>query len=69
MTFGDVEEVRPAGKIREVEVQVIGLSQRVEVGGVEFEDVGGVEGSQGSHPAGSYSVPRYNILPAAMLML
>jgi hypothetical protein len=28
-----------------------------------------VEGSQGSHPAGSYSVPRYNILPAAMLML
>lgn len=52
LTFGDVEEVWPAGKIREVEVQVIGLSQRVEVGGVEFEDVGSVEGSQGSHPAG-----------------
>jgi hypothetical protein len=29
LALGDVEEVRPAGQVGEVEVEVIGLSQRV----------------------------------------
>jgi len=47
--FCDVEEVRPLREVSEVEVQVICLGQRIEVGGVEFEDIHCVEGAQGSH--------------------
>lgn len=47
--FCDVEEVRPLCEVGEVEVKVICLGQRVEVGGVEFEDIHCVEGAQGSH--------------------
>jgi hypothetical protein len=47
--FCDIEEVRPLRKVGEVEIQVIGFGQRVEVGGVEFEDIHCVEGAQGSH--------------------
>ena len=48
-TFRDVEEVRPLCEVAKVEVQVICLGQRIEVGGVEFEDIHCVEGAQGGH--------------------
>lgn len=48
-SLGNVEEMRPARDIGEVEVQVICLCEGVEVGGVEFEDVEGMEGSKGCH--------------------
>ena len=41
--------MRPLRKVGEVEVQVICLGQRVEVGGVEFEDIHRMKGAQGSH--------------------
>jgi hypothetical protein len=49
LAFCDVEEVWPFSYVREVEVEVICLGQRVEVGGVEFEDVHRVEGTKGRH--------------------
>lgn len=50
--FGDVEEVRPFGEVGEVEVEAVGLGEGVEVGGVEVEDVEGVEGTDGGHFGG-----------------
>jgi hypothetical protein len=44
-----VEEVRPARDVGEVEVEVVGFGEGVEVGGVEFEDVHCVEGAEGGH--------------------
>lgn len=39
----------PSSEVGEVEVQVVGFGQGVEVGGVEFEDVCCVEGAEGCH--------------------
>ena len=44
-TFGHVKKVRPARQIAIVEIEVVGFGQRVEVGGVEFEDVHCMEGA------------------------
>jgi hypothetical protein len=49
LTLSDIEQMRPTGEIREVEVEVIGLSQRVQISGVESEDIRCVKGAQGSH--------------------
>jgi hypothetical protein len=49
LTLGDIEQMRPTGEIREVEVEVIGLSQGVQISGVESEDIRCVKGAQGSH--------------------
>jgi hypothetical protein len=35
--------------VREVEIEVIGLSQRVQVSGVEFKDIRSVKGAQRGH--------------------
>lgn len=51
--FCDVEEVRPLCEVAKVEVKVICLGQRIEVGGVEFEDIHCVEGAQRGHFRGS----------------
>lgn len=48
-SFGNVEQMRPLSEVGKVEVQVIRLGQRVEIGGVELEDVHCVEGTQRSH--------------------
>lgn len=44
--------MRPTGEVGEVEAEVIGLSQGVQVSGVEFKDIGCVEGAQRSHFGG-----------------
>lgn len=43
------KEMRPAREVGKVEIQVVRLGQRIEVGGIEFEDVEGVEGADGGH--------------------
>lgn len=40
---------RPAGEVGEVEAEVVVFGQRIEVGGVEFEEVEGGEGAEGGH--------------------
>ena len=49
LALGDAKEMRPTGQIREVEVEVIGLSQKVQISGVKSEDICCVKGAQGSH--------------------
>lgn len=49
LPFCNVEKVWPASDVGKVETQVICLGQRVKVGGVEFEDIRCLEGTQGSH--------------------
>lgn len=43
------KEMRPSCEIGEVEGEVVGLGEGIEVGGVEAEDIEGGEGSEGRH--------------------
>ena len=47
--FGDFAQVGPAGKVVEVEADVVGFGQVVEVAGVEVEEVDGGHGTDRRH--------------------
>jgi hypothetical protein len=54
--------VWPAGEVAVVEIQVIGFGQRIKVGGVELENVHGVEGAKRGHFLKAIMVPLDRVL-------
>lgn len=57
----------PLSKVAKVEVDVVRFCERIEVGGVEFENIHGVEGSDGSHISGRRLQYRRSVVRLALL--